>query len=307
MTTPQTFLITDALLLPALVAERIGQDFAFDVETTGLNPRTDRLCGLALTFADEVSYYLVFQHTAPVGEEIVLQQHIPLDRFVQALQPLFAQEGVTMVAHNAKFDLHFLAAAGLHIRGRLADTMLAAQLIDENREVGLKALAPSVGVAQVQYQSLSSFPGYGKHDFLGVPLAPAATYAMHDTLATWRLWQKYRIQLAEEGVDAVFRDIWMPLLVTLQQMEAKGIALDLEKVGHARAHYAAQATLNEALVVREGLRMIQARYPDEIPPRYLAPVADLFPDVDLDNETIIIYDDEITLPIFRKANKSYRP
>ena len=300
--------IKDPSELTEIVFPRLGQDFAFDVETTGLNPRKDRLCGLALTFSDESSYYIVLQHTRQKEDgEVVLEQHIPVSRFVHYLQPLFAQENVTMVAHNAKFDLHFLSAAGLHIRGRLADTMLAAQLINENREVGLKELAPSVGINQKHYQSMVDYPGYGKNEFLGVKLENASDYAMKDTLATWRLWQQYKKDLVVEKVEHVFRDVWMPLLITLQQMEAKGIALDLEQVTSSRENYLKVAADHEYKVVLEGLKMIRARYADEIPQKYLVPVEQVYPDVDVENETVIFIEEGMTLPIIRKTNKAYRP
>jgi DNA polymerase I len=294
--------------LPTLVSQRLGQDFAFDVETTGLNPRKDRLCGMALTFADESSYYIVLQHTRLQDDgQVILEQHIPVDIFVEHLRPLFAQEHVTMVAHNAKFDMHFLTLAGLSIRGRLADTMLAAQLINENREVGLKELAPSVEIKQKHYQSMVDFPGYGKNEFLGVNLDNASTYAMLDTLATWRLWVKFRSELTLEGVEHVFRDIWMPLLITLQQMEAKGIAVDLNKVEETRREYLKIAAEHEKKVVFEGLKMVRARYKDEIPTKYLVPVEQAYPDVDPDTEDFILLEDGSTLPIYRKPNKAYRP
>lgn len=301
--------IKDASELPKLVMSRLGQDFAFDVETTGLNPRKDSLCGLALTFADESCFYIVIQHTRMNEGEgvVVLEQHISTSLLVKYLQPLFAQEAVTMVAHNAKFDLHFLSQAGLSIRGRLADTMLAAQLINENREVGLKELSSTVGVAQKHYQSMVDYPGYSKNEFLGVNLENASDYAMKDTLATWRLWKNFSKELVVEKVDHVFRDVWMPLLITLQQMESKGICLDLSKVERARENYIAMAKENETKVILEGLKMIQQRYPDEIPIKYLTPVEQLYPDVDAENEDFIVLDGGEVLPIIRKSNKAYRP
>lgn len=302
-------LITDISELKDMVTARLNEDFAFDVETTGLNARKDSLCGLALTFSDESSYYIVLKHTRMQVEDnsVVVEEYIPVASFVRCVQPLFAQEHVTMVAHNAKFDLHFLQTAGLYIRGRLADTMLAAQLIDENREVGLKELAPSVGINQKHYQSMVDYPGYGKNEFLGVNLANASDYAMKDTLATWRLWKKFSVQMVEDGVDNVFRDVWMPLLITLQQMEAKGISVDLDKVNVAREHYLGVVKENEAKVALEGLKMIKERYGDDVPEKYLIPVEQMYPHVDVDNDEIILLDNGDVLPIIRKKNRSYRP
>lgn len=152
-----------------------------------------------------------------------------------------------------------------------------------------------------------TFHGYGKNEFLGVEMAKAIDYAMKDTLATWRLWVQYRSELSREGVEHVFRDVWMPLLITLQQMEAKGVALDLDKVNEAREHYLAVAAEHQYKVSLEGLKMVLERYPDEIPSKYLAPVCEVYPDVDVDNETIIQVNESMTLPIIRKTNKAYRP
>lgn len=289
-----------------ILLSRLGQSFAFDVETTGLNPRTDKLCGLSLTFSDEASYYITIRHTKPEGDDFPVSTYIG-DDFPELVRPLFAQEDVEMVAHNAKFDIHFLAAVGVPVRGRLADTMLAAQLINENREVGLKDLAQLVGVKQKHYQSMVVYPGYGKNDYLGVPLEEAADYAMKDTLATWKLWERFRVELVEEGVEKAFRDLWMPLLVTLQEMEATGIAIDLNRVSEAKEHYRDIASVNEQDVVLEGLRMVRQRYGDNVPEKYLVPVSQVYPHVDVENESFILIGEDMALPIIKKPNKAYRP
>lgn len=308
MTQPPMEIIDSWPAARNVIFSNLNKNFAFDVETTGLDARKDALCGLALTFENDHSYYLVIQHTVRPDEDgpVTLKQFIGRD-FADVVRPLFAQAHVEMIAHNAKFDLHFLEQAGIQVCGKLGDTMLAAQLIDENQEVGLKALAPKVGVDQVHYQSLSAYPGYGKNDFLGVPLEAAATYAMNDTYATWLLWCRYSRELAEEGVDAVFRDVWMPLLVTLQQMEATGIALDLDKVRAVRKDKLAEAARHEQAISRAGLEMILDRYGDTIPEKYLAPLISIYPFADVDNEDHIILDDNLILPVIRKKNKAYRP
>ena len=267
-------IVTDASRLRDLLPTWFGLDFAFDVETTGLDYVNDRLLGLALTFDDERSYYLAIAHTEPAEDGTYpVREHLDVGEMVQIISPLFLQRQQTMIAHNAKFDLHFLTRHGIEMFGRLADTVLAAQLIDENRELGLKKLANLVDMDLTPYSELVSYPGFKKYEILGVPFEIAADYAMLDTEATLALWKRFRLELVEEGVDEVYRNVWMPLLVVLQQMEAKGIRLDLDKVREVRAEYEKLATESEWAVWEDGMKMLLKRYkgvaPGEFPKGYL--------------------------------------
>jgi DNA polymerase-1 len=261
--------IKDVETLNNLMPTLQGRDFAFDVETTGTKFRKDRLLGLALTFNDD-HYYIVIEHTVEdwVGNTF-LRQFIDRNDFANAVRGLFAQRDVVMVAHNAKFDLHFLTKLGLSVEGKLFDTMIAARLIDENRRLGLKELASLIGMELTEYSELPHYPGFGKKDILGVSLPNVAYYAMNDTEATWRLYEKFRVQLVEEKVEHAFRTIWMPLLVVLQQMEAAGIALDLDKVRELMVEYKAKAERHENMIVAAGREMLAEADPETLPSYYI--------------------------------------
>ena len=71
--------ITELSALDAALPGWYGIDFAFDTETTGLDYINDRLLGLALTFADDRSYYIVCEHTVPVTEDRVenIERSVP--------------------------------------------------------------------------------------------------------------------------------------------------------------------------------------------------------------------------------------
>jgi DNA polymerase-1 len=302
-----------------------GKSFAFDVETSGLDYLKDRVLGLALSFDQGPSVYLCIEHTVEDPnyeprlqqylDHAVVRRHAPLilhqfmdrDEFVRAVQPLFDQTDVEMVAHNLKFDLHFLSEMGVRIRGRVADTQLAAVLLDENRSTGLKKLAYLVGETMTEFTELDRYEGFGKEEFLGVPLDIGATYAVHDTGVTWKLWRKLAVDLSEDGLEHAFCDIWMPLCVTLQQMERKGIALDMELVKQTLAE--AQATEQElsARVNAEGVKMVLQRYaPENIPKGYLK-IAD---DEEVEEAivdafgTLWIEEDGLRLPLVKPTPRS---
>lgn len=356
---PRT-LITDIAALDRELPSWYGQDFAADVETSGLDYTRDRLLGLALTFADGRSYYVAVAHTVP-EERIVTRtaversvagseeyEHVtpsgrrvtktrPVfaetetarqvtetvyptvgfvaqDDLVTRLRPLFSQRDRVVVFHNAKFDLHVLTRAGIDVRARVADTLLAAQLVNENWESkSLKELCALVGMKLVKYSELAAYPGFGREEILGVPLKDAADYAMHDTEATWALWQRFRLDLAEEGVESAFRDVWMPLVPVLQQMEARGIALDLDRVREARAVYEAQMRQHELAVWQEGTWMLLGRLEgredewwEAVGEGFVQPAAKVLPEPLPEGATEVTVNG-MTLPVLRKANKTYQP
>jgi len=93
---------------------------ALDIETTGLNPRTDRIHGVG-TFDGAIGKYVDVNDTE-------LRQYL-------------ANKDNHIVGHNIRFDLKFLVQAGVVINCKVWDTKLLAQLIDENQPLGLKDLS----------------------------------------------------------------------------------------------------------------------------------------------------------------------
>jgi DNA polymerase-1 len=261
--------------LQHLLTQHRNQSFAFDVETSGLKFKKDKLLGLALYFETGDSYYIVLQHTMPLWQGHYLETFIDLEEFAFYVAPLFAQD-VTMMAHNAKFDMHFLSRAGIKVQGRLADTLLAAHMLDENRSNDLKSLAQTIlNMEHASYKTLVSYDGFKADQILGAKLEDVAQYAMNDVEATYRLYQEFMPQLAQQshrGVSLlhVYNTLWMPLLVVLQQMEERGIALDLEHVSLIREEYVKIAEESVKSVKRAGLQMLATKYkPADIPPLYL--------------------------------------
>src|SRR5690606_39370913 len=99
---------------------------AFDVETSGLDAHHDLLLGLSLTYEDDagdlVSEYTVFEHTEPSEDDPnigIPRDYISQSAALHAIKPLFDQTDVTMIAHNAAFDLKFLWKWGADPQGQL--------------------------------------------------------------------------------------------------------------------------------------------------------------------------------------------
>jgi DNA polymerase-1 len=102
-----------------------------DVETTGLNPRTDRLHGIGITTEEDGAQYY---------------GHSDLDS--TQLSSWLNDPNVAKVGHNVRFDLSFLLQRGYHVAGPIFDTLAMAQLVNENRPLGLKALVANTELEQ---------------------------------------------------------------------------------------------------------------------------------------------------------------
>jgi len=108
--------------------------FAFDTETTGLDPLTSRPVGFSLALAPGEACYI------PVVASDV--KPLPLEVVLRALAGLLEDPSLTLVGQNIKFDYKVMLRAGLKMRCRLFDTMVASWLIDsEQGSYGMDGMA----------------------------------------------------------------------------------------------------------------------------------------------------------------------
>ena len=100
----------------------------FDTETTGLNPLTADLIGLAFCFNKNQAFYIHI----PEGEE----QNIA-DEF----KVFFEKEGIEKIAQNLKYDYKVLAKYGVLVATPYFDTMLAHYLLEPDQRHSMDVMA----------------------------------------------------------------------------------------------------------------------------------------------------------------------
>ncbi len=195
--------------------------FAFDTETTGLNAMTAGMVGISLAVEPGKAYYI------PVGHQPTLGgiPQLPLEQVIARLKPVFEDDKIAKLGHNAKFDMMALAEQGIAVKGLVSDTMIVAHLLGES-SIGLKTLAFSeLGVEMINIESLIG-KGAKQITMDRVDIAQATAYAAADADMTFRLEQVLKPQLIERGLLKLFTDVEMPLVPILLLMERNGIALD---------------------------------------------------------------------------------
>jgi DNA polymerase I len=200
------------------IAGRIREtgQYAFDVETTSVNPITAELVGLAIAASPSESWYIPVQHGEGSVDPARIKKH---------LEPVFQAPEIRAYAHHGKYDRHVLHRYGIDVTNLEFDTMIAAYLLGEN-SIGLKDLAFSrLGIEMTE---ISALIGTGRNQLSMnmVPLEEVAQYACGDVEATFELADYYRPLLGASNQEALFREIEMPLIPVLESMEQAGIAID---------------------------------------------------------------------------------
>ena len=144
-----------------------------------------------------------------------------------SLRALLEDPGVPKVAQNAKYHLLVLRRLGIALGGLVSDTMIASYVMDPGRRShGLDLLA--LEFLDHTMASQEELCGKGKQQlpFDVVPIACARDYACEIADVTWQLEQQFRPQLEGQQMYGLYRDIEIPLVGVLADLEWAGIEID---------------------------------------------------------------------------------
>jgi DNA polymerase-1 len=193
-------------------------DFAWDLETTGLDHLRDSIHGHALATADQEWYI--------VGDAV--------KAFEEKVQPL--ADTKTIYGHNIKFDVHFLNRINVFPK-TMYDTMIMQALLDENQSLGLKSLSER----KLLTGELPSFKDLQRWATKAnkmkkpipihqMPINVLGPYGARDSRLTYDLAKLSLKELAQEGLLDVFTDVEVPFIHILLHMEQAGFYIDRERL-----------------------------------------------------------------------------
>jgi DNA polymerase-1 len=218
--------------LAAMVAElQKAERFAFDTETTSLNPHQADLVGLSFAVTAGAAWYI------PVGHHYLgVPEQLPLATVFDAVRPLLNDSSKLKIGQNLKYDILVLARAGVDVVEPLYDTMLASYLANPaSTSHGMDALASELlDYRTIHYKEVA---GSGKNQvgFDEVEIEKALPYAAEDADITLRLYEKLAPMVEQQEQTELFDEIEMPLLPILIDMEKSGIRIDADFLGSLSA------------------------------------------------------------------------
>ena len=191
--------------------------WAFDTETTGIDPISAELVGMSFACDENEAYYVPVPADRMEAEKLVA-------RFKEA----FEDEKILKIGQNIKFDYIMLKRYGVEVKGKMFDTMIAHYLIQPEQRHGMDYLAE----IYLKYQTIhiEELIGKGKNQLSmrQVALPAVCEYACEDADVTLKLKNVLEKELQKEGLEHLFYDIEMPLVKVLAEMEMVGVKIDKE-------------------------------------------------------------------------------
>ncbi len=183
--------------------------WAFDTETTGLNPFEDKLLGISFCLEEHEACYV------PVADESCLAP----------FRPAFAG-GAEKIGLNLKFDLEVMQSAGVAVEGPFFDAMLAHSALYPELRHGMDDMAETLlNYRTIHLQDIAG--GKGKElDTAAVPVETMARYAAEDADVTLQLAHVLRPQLEAAGQAELMQQIEFPLIPVLAGIEAAGMRVE---------------------------------------------------------------------------------
>ena len=151
------------------------------------------------------------------------------DPAMAPLRALLEDATVSKTAHNAKYDMLVLRGAGVELRGLDFDTMIASYVLDPGRRShGLDQLG--LEFLRHKLTSFEDLCGRGKDliPFDQVPVECARDYSCEEVDVTWQLRGIFEPELVGLQLISLFRDVEMPLVRVLAEMEWHGVTIDVE-------------------------------------------------------------------------------
>ncbi len=215
--------VTDKKALKKLVDELENAEiFAIDTETTSVDPMNATLVGLSFSTREGEAYYIPCGHEDP---EVIID--IDLEETLKNLRPILENAEIKKIGQNIKYDKIVLKRHGIDLNGIEFDTMIASYLINPvKRAHGLDQLAMEfLSHKTITFEEVA---GKGKNAliFSKVPVAEATTYACEDADITFALYNIFKKLLEDLELTNLFRDVEMPLLDLLSEIEMTGIIVD---------------------------------------------------------------------------------
>ncbi len=216
-------ILTEERLAVWLSRLKEAELFAFDTETSSLDYMVAEVVGLSFSTQSGEAAYVPVAHDYPGVPE-----QLGRERVLGQLRSLLESEEHAKVGHNLKYDRHVLQNHGVRLTGIRHDTMLESYILDSTatRHDMDSAALKYLGHHNIKYEDVAG-KGVKQLRFNEVALDQAAPYAAEDADITLRLHEAMWPKLSEQpGPADVYRDIEMPLVPILCEMERRGVCVD---------------------------------------------------------------------------------
>ena len=222
--------------------------FAFDTETTSLDPMQAELVGFSIGLKPGEAAYVPLNHVDGSNDLLGggrLKGQLDTQKAVALLKPVLENPAILKIAQNMKYDWLVMRQYHVTIRS-FDDTMLLSYVLDAGTLThGMDALSERwLGHKPITFKEVA---GSGKTatGFAAVDLKRATQYAAEDADVTLRLWRVLKPQIVARGVTRVYERLERPLVTVLARMEERGVLVDRQLLSRLSGELAQSAAALE--------------------------------------------------------------
>ena len=189
---------------------------SLDTETTSTNPIDAELVGLSFAVKENEAFYV------PIPENREEAQKI-----VDIFKPIYENKKIVKIGQNIKYDLEVLKNYNVELKGQLWDTMIAHYLIQPEIRHNMDLMAETyLNYKTIHIDELIGPRGKQQKSMRDLSPMDVYEYAAEDADVTLKLKNVLEPKLKEAGVDLLFKNIEMPLVPVLADMEMNGVKID---------------------------------------------------------------------------------
>lgn len=241
-----------------------GIEVGLDTETDSLDWMEGKIAGLCLYSEFQKGCYIPINHISYMTGQPIKDQ-LSKDVVAEGLKRL-VESKCKFITHNGVFDKHVCYwQLGVDFPVYW-DTLIGGCLLNENEQHGLKYLWDKyckLVSAGEESQPIATFNTlFDKVSFVNIPLDIAPLYAATDPVKTFELY-KFQKKVMERPnmskVYKIFREVEIPMLEVVNDMENTGVVLDIDYCNMLRVKY--QKQLDE---ITEAINEEVAKYQDII-------------------------------------------
>ena len=231
---PKVHRMPSEWVMPDSFPDLSGYDeIAIDLETRdpgikdkgpGYIRKDGEVVGIAVAVEGWCGYYPIAHDTPPNMDKNIVTKW---------LKDQCSYHDKNYIFHNAFYDVGWLKAMGVDIKGKIIDTLIAAPLVDENRfRFDLNSLTKDYLKESKSEtflrEAAKEWNVDPKAELWKLPASHVGEYAEQDAAVTLRLWHHLRKEITANNLLNIF-ELETDLFPVLFDMKQKGVRVDLDK------------------------------------------------------------------------------
>jgi DNA polymerase I-like protein with 3'-5' exonuclease and polymerase domains len=214
------------------------KEIAIDLETKDPHINVARGSGAVIGIGEVVGIALatdVWSAYYPIAHEGGgnLDKKIVLKWFQEVLNT-----AADKIFHNAMYDVCWIRAMGLTIKGRIVDTMIASALVDENQlrydlnNCARRYIAQGKDESAL-YAAAKDWGIDAKAEMYKLPAMYVGAYAEKDAELTYHLWQELKNEITKQDIKSIW-ELETDLFPCLIDMKFLGVRVDQEQAAREK-------------------------------------------------------------------------